>query len=88
MAHAISTHGTGHAAHHGDYLSDPPGLGSWFKTVDHKRIGLMYMWSVVFFMVVGGLFALLIRLELLTPKTTLITADRGHRPARVADSRP
>lgn len=79
MAHAISTQGTGHAAHHGDYLSDPPGLGSWLKTVDHKRIGLMYMWSVVFFMVVGGLFALLIRLELLTPKTTLITAEMYNK---------
>jgi cytochrome c oxidase subunit 1 len=79
MANAISTHGTGHAAHHGDYLSDPPGLASWFKTVDHKRIGLMYMWSVVFFMVVGGLFALLLRLELLTPKTTLITAEMYNK---------
>jgi cytochrome c oxidase subunit 1 len=79
MANAISTHSTGHAAHHGDYLSDPPGLGSWFNTVDHKRIGLMYMWSVVFFMVVGGLFALLIRLELLTPKTTMISAEMYNK---------
>ncbi len=39
----------------------------------------MYMWSVVFFMVVGGLFALLLRLELLTPKTTLITAEMYNK---------
>ncbi len=62
-------------ATHGDYLVDPPGLKSWLTTVDHKRIGLMYMWSVVTFMIIGGLFALLIRLELLTPKTTIVSAE-------------
>jgi cytochrome c oxidase subunit 1 len=75
MADAI----TNHAAAHGDYLGDPKGLWSWLTTVDHKRIGLMYLWSVVFFMIAGGLLALVIRLELLTPKMTVITAEQYNR---------
>jgi cytochrome c oxidase subunit 1 len=74
MANATATH-----AHHGDYLVDPPGLKSWLTTVDHKRIGLMYMWSVTAFMIIGGLFALLLRLELLTPKKTLLTPEQYNQ---------
>jgi cytochrome c oxidase subunit I len=80
MEHAMTTHGNGGAtAHHGDYLEDPKGLWSWLTTVDHKRIGLMYLWSVVTFMVVGGLLALLIRIELLTPGKTIMTAEQYNR---------
>ncbi len=70
MAHAATAD-----APHADYLVDPPGLRSWLTTIDHKRIGLMYLWSVVAFMIVGGLFALLIRLELLTPGKTIMTPE-------------
>jgi cytochrome c oxidase subunit 1 len=80
MADALSTTATGHTAqHHGDYLEDPPGLRSWLTTVDHKRIGLMYLWSVTFFMIVGGLFAMLIRLEHLTPGRTIMDAETYNR---------
>ncbi|MBI5083391.1 MAG: cytochrome c oxidase subunit I [Acidobacteria bacterium] len=79
MAETISTHGAAGAAPHLDYLEDPKGLWSWLTTVDHKRIGLMYMWSVLFFFLVGGLLALLIRLELLTPKQTIMTAEQYNR---------
>jgi cytochrome c oxidase subunit 1 len=80
MADALSTTATGHTAHlHGDYLDDPPGLRSWLTTVDHKRIGLMYLWSVTFFMIVGGLFAMLIRLEHLTPGRTIMSAEQYNR---------
>ncbi|MGC4055566.1 MAG: cytochrome c oxidase subunit I [Paludibaculum sp.] len=79
MADTLATHGNGHAAHHGDYLEDPKGLVSWLTTVDHKRIGLMYMWSVFFFFLVGGIFALLVRIELLTPKETIMTAEMYNR---------
>jgi cytochrome c oxidase subunit 1 len=71
--------GNGHAAHHHDYLTEPSGLKSWLTTVDHKRIGLMYMWSIATFTIIGGLFALLVRLELLTPKTTIMTAEMYNR---------
>ncbi len=80
MADALSKTATGHSAHrHGDYLDDPPGLRSWLTTVDHKRIGLMYLWSVTFFMIVGGLFAMLIRLEHLTPGRTIMSAEQYNR---------
>ena len=80
MADALSPTSAGHMAqHHGDYLEDPPGLKSWLTTVDHKRIGLMYLWSVTFFMIVGGLFAMLIRLEHLTPGRTIMDAETYNR---------
>jgi len=79
MAEALTTHGNASAAEHADYLDYPKGLMSWLTTVDHKRIGLMYMWSVMFFFFVGGLFALLIRIELLTPKQTIMTAEMYNR---------
>jgi cytochrome c oxidase subunit 1 len=49
------------------YLNASKGFKSWAFTVDHKRIGLMYLFSVLAFFLVGGLFALLVRLELLAP---------------------
>ncbi len=79
MSEAITHNGIGHAAHHADYLEDPKGLWSWLTTLDHKRIGLMYLWSVLTFFLAGGIFALLIRLELLTPKQTIMTAEQYNR---------
>lgn len=64
---------------HPDYLSENKGLWNWLTTVDHKRIGLMYMWSVVGFMIIGGLLALSIRLELLTPRHTIMSAEMYNR---------
>ena len=47
-----------------NYINEFKGLGSWFTTLDHKRIALMYMVAVMFFFLLGGLASLLIRLEL------------------------
>ncbi len=58
-----------------NYLTDPKGLWSWLSTVDHKRIGIMYLVSVMGFFLVGGIFALLIRLSLLDPAHTVF----GHK---------
>src|SRR4051812_6064797 len=53
------------AVHSGDnYLNHSKGLKSWLTTLDHKRIGLMYLGTVLFFFLLGGIFALLIRMEL------------------------
>src|SRR5690606_19547326 len=49
------------------YLNASKGFKSWALTVDHKRIGLMYLVSALTFFLVGGLFALLVRLELFLP---------------------
>lgn len=56
------------------YLSDPKGFWSWALTLDHKRIGIMYLFSIFFFFLIGGLFALLLRTELLTPGKNFIDA--------------
>ncbi len=61
-----------HAAHEGTYTG---GLWSWITTVDHKRIGIMYAVFAGFFFLVGGLEALLIRLQLGSPENTLIDPD-------------
>jgi cytochrome c oxidase subunit 1 len=59
-------------AHEGTYAG---GLLSWITTVDHKRIGVMYGVSAFFFFLVGGLEALLIRLQLGSAENTLIDPD-------------
>jgi cytochrome c oxidase subunit 1 len=57
------------------YLNQEKGIWAWMTTVDHKKIGLMYLASVAFFFFVGGMLALLLRTELLTPARTFIDAD-------------
>ena len=47
-----------------DYLNVTKGLKSWMLTLDHKRIGLMYLFGILGALIVGGVFALLIRTEL------------------------
>lgn len=56
------------------YLSSSRGAASWLLTRDHKRIGILYMISLTLFFVVGGVFALLMRLELMTGPTDLVSA--------------
>jgi cytochrome c oxidase subunit I len=51
------------------------GFWSWFTTVDHKKIGLMYGFVAFFFFIIGGLEALLIRTQLAQPDGTLLSAD-------------
>lgn len=50
-----------------DYINHQKGLWSWLTSVDHKRIGILYFCSIMFWFLLGGIFALLIRLELLAP---------------------
>jgi cytochrome c oxidase subunit I len=45
-------------------------VASWLVSTDHKRIGLLYIWTSLAFFALGGLLALLIRTELLTPTPT------------------
>ena len=57
------------------FFTEERGLWAWLTTVDHKKIGLMYLGSVAFFFLLGGVLALLLRTELLTPAQTFIEAD-------------
>jgi len=58
-----------------NYLTHDKGVLSWIFTLDHKRIGVMYLCSVLFAFALGGFFALLVRTELLTPGKTIIDHD-------------
>jgi len=61
------------------YLNAQYGVRSWLLTKDHKRIALLYLASVTFFFFVGGIFALLIRLELLTPAGDLVDSETYNK---------
>ena len=54
---------------------EPTGLWSWITTVDHKRIGILYGATAFFFFLLGGLEALIIRLQLAKPENTLVSAE-------------
>lgn len=67
-----------------NYLTEQKGLKSWLLTVDHKRIGIMYLASIMTSFLIGGIFALLVRLSLLTPNHsvfghTLMSAETYNR---------
>ena len=61
------------------YLNSEYGLKSWLLTGDHKRIAILYLISITFFFFIGGFFALLIRLELLTPAGDLVQSDTYNK---------
>jgi len=61
------------------YLNTDYGIRSWLLTTDHKRIALLYLALITVFFFIGGFFALLIRLELLTPAGDLVQADTYNK---------
>ena len=62
-----------------NYLTCDRGFRSWFFTLDHKRIGVMYLAAILFSFLMGGIFAMLVRTELLTPGQTIMSADEYNR---------
>jgi cytochrome c oxidase subunit 1 len=52
-----------------------PGWRGWVTTVDHKRIGIMYGAAALFFFIIGGVEALLIRVQLAAPEGKVLSAD-------------
>jgi cytochrome c oxidase subunit 1 len=57
------------------FWRDGRGLRGWLLTTDHKRVGIMFFIGVSLSLVLGGVFALILRLELLTPERTLVDAN-------------
>ncbi len=55
------------------------GFGSWLTTVDHKKIGILYVATALVFFVLGGVEALLIRLQLFQPNGTVLTAGQYNQ---------
>ena len=61
------------------YLSAGQTVGSWLLTTDHKRIGILYLISILFFFVIASVAAALMRLELLTPPGDLVLSDTYNK---------
>ena len=68
----------GHAPDN-NYLRESRGLASWLFTLDHKRIGVMYLAGVVMAFALGGLFALMVRAELFTANQMFLTEASYNR---------
>src|SRR5258708_32839941 len=62
-----------------DYLNANYGIRSWLLTVDHKRIALLYLIAITFFFFLGGSFAVMIHLELLTPQGDLFQSETYNK---------
>lgn len=62
-----------------NYLNHAHGFASWLLTVDHKRIGLLYIMVISAMFAIGGVYAGLIRLELLTPEGDLLSTETYNR---------
>src|SRR2546421_8161356 len=57
----------------------PTGLWDWFTTIDHKKIGLLYSGTAFVFFIVGGIEALILRLQLGGPNGHVVTADQYNQ---------
>ncbi len=62
-----------------NYLNSTYGIKSWLLTKDHKRIAILYLISITLMFFVGGVFAAMIRFELITPKGDLVQADTYNK---------
>lgn len=61
------------------YLDASSGVMSWIFTLDHKRIAIMYMYGVIASLFLAGVFALVLRTELYTPKEWFLTSARYNQ---------
>src|SRR5437870_1568970 len=61
------------------YLNAGFGWRSWLLTTDHKRVALLYLIAITVFFFLGGAFATMIRLELLTPAGDLFQAETYNK---------
>ena len=62
-----------------NYINANYGVKSWLLTTDHKRIALLYLVLVTFMFFIGGAFAVLFRLELMTPQGDLVQAETYNK---------
>ncbi len=71
----MSTHAV-HAAHaHAHTAKRYKGIMDWLTTVDHKKIGVLYLVAGLLFFFIGGLEAMLIRIQLMKPLNDFVAAD-------------
>jgi cytochrome c oxidase subunit 1 len=77
---SLSAEGLAEPSHHeGNYLTASHGLVSWLTTVDHKRIGVMYLICILGAFLLGGVSALAVRAEHWHGTPTLIDGDAYNK---------
>ena len=52
-----------------------PAIMDWLTTVDHKKLGILYLWFTLFFFAVGGILAILVRTQLAVGENTFLAND-------------
>jgi cytochrome c oxidase subunit I len=62
-----------------NYITHDYGALSWLLTRDHKRIAILYLFSITALFMLGGFFAVVMRIELLTPEGDLLTSDTYNK---------
>jgi len=62
-----------------NFLNHDYSIHSWLMTKDHKRIAILYMVSITFFFIIGGVAAMLIRLELISPTNWLVASETYNK---------
>jgi len=62
-----------------NYLSREHGARSWLLTTDHKRIGILYLWTIIVFFAIASVAAAMMRIELLTPQGDLVTSETYNK---------
>src|SRR5262245_4040745 len=61
------------------YLNAGYSVSSWLLTTDHKRIAILYLLSITFFFMIGGLAASIVRLDLATPQADLVQSETFNK---------
>ena len=62
-----------------DFLNVSKGIKSWLTTLDHKRIGMMYLFAIMGSLILGGVFALLVRIELFHAGKDIVGQDTYNK---------
>ena len=78
MSNPATTHTEQHQTEP-SYLKVKSGIGNWLVTLDHKRIGFMYLVAIILAFLLGGSFALLVRLELFAPGQQFFSPDQYNQ---------
>jgi cytochrome c oxidase subunit 1 len=62
-----------------NYLTEGHTLKSWLLTTDHKRIGVLYLISILFYFLIAAIAAALMRMELITPAGDMVTSETYNK---------
>ena len=61
------------------YLNVETGVKAWLLTTDHKRIGILYLWTILVFFLIASMAAAMMRIELLTPQGDFVTNETYNK---------